>query len=361
VVQNRMRVGLVGSGFGLNVVLPACSVSGAARVVAVADSGTGRVARHPAFRASGARLLTPRSLLAAPDLDAVVIAVPPSAQASLVQGALAAGKHVLCEKPFGSDLATAIRLCEAAEQSRRVAAVDYEFRYDDFVSTCIRAVRKSLVGDVREIEVHWWTGGSLRPGRVWSWRDDARECGGVLTEWCSHVVDYVRLIGAAPFASVSCCMWRKVTSRIADDGRLKPVSTPDSCVLRGRLENGIRVVVKVSTARHSGHIHRVEVRGTSGVLVGEHFPPFGASDLLFVLYGSDGAVQKLEVELEGGCDTRMAAVARLVTDFAAAALGARRPLLPDCFDAVSVWRVLAAARHSTRLDAQPVEVKVGNS
>src|SRR5262245_29152709 len=53
--------------------------------------------------------------LTASDADAVIVATPPHTHAPLALEAIAAGRHVLCEKPFASDVAEARQMLEAAE------------------------------------------------------------------------------------------------------------------------------------------------------------------------------------------------------------------------------------------------------
>jgi predicted dehydrogenase len=67
-------------------------------------------------------------LLERTQLDAVVIATPPGSHASLCLAALEAGLHVLCEKPFVSDVEEADRVLSAAAAAERQVAVNHEFR-----------------------------------------------------------------------------------------------------------------------------------------------------------------------------------------------------------------------------------------
>ena len=64
----------------------------------------------------------------APDIDAVSVVVANHLHREIVEGLLAAGKHVLCEKPLAGSLADAEAMVAAAEQTDRVTAVGYTYR-----------------------------------------------------------------------------------------------------------------------------------------------------------------------------------------------------------------------------------------
>src|SRR4051794_16843230 len=98
------------------------------RLVAIADSYV-PFAAETARRFGYQRAETDwRAIAAAPDVDVVSVVVANSLHREVVEGLLAAGKHVLCEKPFAPTVADAQAMVEAAQATDRQAGVGFTFR-----------------------------------------------------------------------------------------------------------------------------------------------------------------------------------------------------------------------------------------
>ena len=91
-------------------------------------------------------------LLERPGLDAVLIATPPHTHARLALAALAAGKHVLVEKPIASSVADGEAMVAAADAAGLVLMVDHTFCYTPAVEYLRDSIARGLIGDVLYIE-----------------------------------------------------------------------------------------------------------------------------------------------------------------------------------------------------------------
>lgn len=113
-----LRIGLIGLGdIAVRAHLPALARNPRTTLVAAADLDGERLAAAPA----GVRATTaPESVLADPEVDAVVIATPPTATAGLVRAALDAGKWVLAEKPLGLSVAEVAEVRETPGAAERL-------------------------------------------------------------------------------------------------------------------------------------------------------------------------------------------------------------------------------------------------
>lgn len=120
-----IRVGICGAGaWGLNHVRVTASEA-ECELVAIADPDPSARARAEAI-APGARMLAdPDQLLADASIDAVIVASPAPTHVPIARTALAAGKHILVEKPLALSLADARTLADANASSRTVAMVGH--------------------------------------------------------------------------------------------------------------------------------------------------------------------------------------------------------------------------------------------
>lgn len=136
---------------------------------------------------------------AAPELDAAVIAAQPPLHAELALPLLAAGIHVLVEKPLAMHSADARRMVETAAASGARLAVGHQSRFM-FVNRWIAAaIAAGALGDIERVRVrkgrNWRVRpGNALPGTAWTrreyWNPNSPDCaGGVLRDWAVHNLD----------------------------------------------------------------------------------------------------------------------------------------------------------------------------
>ncbi|MDQ6888399.1 MAG: Gfo/Idh/MocA family oxidoreductase [Gemmatimonadota bacterium] len=199
--STRARVALVGLGeAGFSLHLPALRGIAGAEVVGACDTDPGRRARAaqsfrvPVFDDFDAMLER-----ASPDV--VIIGTPPDSHADHCLRSLAAGAHVICEKPFVSGLEEADRVIAAARAAGRRVALNHEFRE----MPIFRALR-AAAGD-RVIFAQVWQLMDLAPWDEPGWRGQMRQR--TLYEAGVHLVDFlIALFGEKPHAvsaTVSTC------------------------------------------------------------------------------------------------------------------------------------------------------------
>ncbi len=122
-------------------------------------------ARRREFYPGAAVYADYRDVLRRDDVEVVDVATHPAERVGILKDCIAAGKHVLSQKPFVTDLDVGERLVEAAERKGVRLAVNQNGRWAPHFAYALAAVRKGLLGDVfaAHFEVHWdhnWVEGS---------------------------------------------------------------------------------------------------------------------------------------------------------------------------------------------------------
>ncbi len=146
--EHPLRAAIVGTGFIGEVHARAVRRAGA-RLVGVAASTPER-GRAAARRLGAEDAFDQAEVLAtSPDVDVVHVCTPNHLHADLAAAALAAGKHVVCEKPLAVDAATARRLVAAADAAGRVATVPFVYRFYPLVREARARVAAGAIGPVR--------------------------------------------------------------------------------------------------------------------------------------------------------------------------------------------------------------------
>ncbi|UNK56331.1 oxidoreductase [Pseudoxanthomonas daejeonensis] len=194
-MSNDLNVALLGFGLAGSVFhAPLVACTPGLRLHTVVSRDAGKVhAVHPQARV----LADPAQAFADAAIDLVVVATPNDTHAPLALAALAAGKHVVVDKPFALDIGQAQSMIAAAEQAERVLGVFHNRRWDaDFLAlgTLLEA---GALGEVVELHSHF---DRFRPQVPDRWRDRAGAGSGLWYDLGPHLVDQVLQLFGPPLA-----------------------------------------------------------------------------------------------------------------------------------------------------------------
>lgn len=184
--------------------------------------------------------------------DVIHICTPNYLHRPLVEQAVAAGKHVVCEKPLGMNLEDAHRLAELARHSGRVAAVPFAYRYHAMTREARARARSGALGRIHMIHGSYLQDWLLSPGDG-GWRVDAEQGGEsrAFADIGSHWCDLAEWITGQRIAELAALTDTVITERAAAGSgtfesrpdyqayELKPVATEDlACVLFRTADGG---------------------------------------------------------------------------------------------------------------------------
>jgi predicted dehydrogenase len=222
-----------------------------------------------------------RRAVARDDIDLVDICTPGDTHAEIAVAALAAGKHVLCEKPLANTVAQAERMAEAATKAHATgvrAMVGFTYRRVPAVALARRLVERGRIGEVRHVRAQYLQDWIADPEAPLSWRLQKERAGsGALGDIGAHAADLAQFVVGDSIGEVSGCLTTFVTERplaaghaglsfTASAGR-GPVTVDDAAAFLARFRGGaVGVFEATRFARGRKNALRLEVNGSRGSL-----------------------------------------------------------------------------------------------
>ncbi len=215
----------------------------------------------------GAKVYTKiEDAMADPQIDAVYVGLPVVMHAPVTLAALAAGKHVLCEKPVGMNYAQARSLVDAANAAGVRFGVAYYRRMYPKLRRAAELLAQGVIGRpvLAEANSHSWFA-EVYTDRTW-FLDPAMAGGGPLYDIASHRIDAFNFLFGNPV---------RVCGQIANV--VKSAAVEDSATLMIEYEQGTRGVIDV---RWHSRIVRDDFRiiGTDGAM---ELSPLNGPDLIY--------------------------------------------------------------------------------
>jgi predicted dehydrogenase len=354
-VTAPLRVGIVGAtparGWGTLAHLPALTALPEFTVTAVATT------RAETARATADAFGVPlafdddASLIASPEVDVVAVTVKVTGHDALVRAALAAGKHVFCEWPLGTDLAQATALAELAATSAGRHVVGLQGYHSPGARYVGELVGQGYIGRPLAVSVVavGRQGGARIPAASAYAAD--REAGAtVLSITTAHLLASIAQAVGPPRAVSAVVASMNKAATVIESGQIIPVTAPDQVALAGQLESGAALSIAVQGGAAAAAHFELRIVGTDATLIVRP-DPSGASmhvaDWVITALRANGAAEVLPVpgrfsplpdSLPPGPPRNVALVYREL----AQAITAGRPAEPG-FDAAVRYHQLVAA------------------
>ena len=198
-------------------------------------------------------------LLADDDVDVVHVTSPNHAHYAQVKAILAAGKHVICEKPLAMTSEQSGEMVELAAASGKICAVCYNIRFYPLNQQAHGMVQAGELGDIRFVTGHYHQDWLAKP-TDWNWRLDASEGGALRSvgDIGTHWVDLTSFVTGLKVKAVMAELSNFVPERQKPTGPVETfsggsgasetvaVDTDDAATIMIRYESGARAVMSTS-------------------------------------------------------------------------------------------------------------------
>ena len=351
--NKQYTVGIVGLGYGRAHI--AGFQAAGCKVVALCQRDTSAASELAARYGVPQVHADWREMLATARPDIVVIATPPSLHIPILTAAVAAGAHVVCEKPLALNVDEAHAMIAAAKAANRAAIVAFNWRFTPAMQRMKAMVDAGFLGRVFHVNCRWFNAAWVERGATPSWRMDRAVAGyGALGDLGVHLIDLVRWL----FGDVVRVL---ASSGVAYPSRTIPggaraADAEDFSHVLAELSGGATVSITVSRVARGLNEHSIEAYGDMGALsmrqsrtgaewqVGQLFMAQGDALLapveLPAVTGMPGeSVDRLDI-------TGAATIAPMVCEFIAAIQspgGIAAPSLRDGLQAQAVLEAVAAS------------------
>lgn len=273
-----LGVAIIGTGFIGSVHLGAVRRLGL-RVTGVLGSSAERGAERAAALGVPQAYGSLEALLADPAVDVVHVTSPNHAHSAQVKAILAAGKHVICEKPLAMNSTESAEMVELARASNRIAAVCYNTRFYPLNQQARGMVAAGELGDIRLITGHYHQDWLAKP-TDWNWRLETGQGGALRSvgDIGTHLLDLVSFISGLRPTAILADLATFIPERQRPLGPVETfarsgtqatetqrIETDDAALILLRFGNGARGAITTSQISHGRkNAMNWEISGSAG-------------------------------------------------------------------------------------------------
>jgi len=274
-MSNTLKFGVIGAGYmgkayaiALNTVASVYSLSARPVLELIATSSEdGAAKKAEAFgfnRATGSW----QALVADRDVDVVGICSPTFVHKEMALAAIAAGKHVLCEKPLALSAAEAHEMAQAAEQAGVKTLVGYNYIKNPATRLTKQMIEAGEIGDIVHFRATHNEDYLMDPaaGGGWRLKEKFASKAGALGDLASHIINLAHYL-CGPIAEVVGESQIVHARRPGDSGALEDVENDDQTNFLVKFKSGVLgsfEASRVAAGRKMGLTY--EVIGTKGSL-----------------------------------------------------------------------------------------------
>ncbi|MCM3768686.1 Gfo/Idh/MocA family protein [Neobacillus niacini] len=350
--MQKIKVGIIGTGFGAKVHAPMMKFHEGFEVAAIASVSRGNV--ENAKTVSGVENIYTdwKQMLQQESLDLVVVASAIHLHKDMVLAAYEKGLHVVCEKPMALSTEETVLMLAARENAGKLGLINHEFRFLPARQKVKEILDGSSLGKVLHVRYLCTFQNYLSlMANPRGWLAKEETGGGMLGALGSHMTDSLHWWFESRFSEVFANLPIHVPTQISEDGTVEHRTADDAYQVIGKLENGTTVTMElVSATRQTANTWRLEIFGTNGTLV-------MLDDYQVFLASGDAQLEKIELLSDLTAPEDMPAVpARYYNGFHRAldalyetvTSGIKHPYLADFHNGHETQKVLDAIRLSAK-------------
>ncbi len=240
-----------------------------------------------------------RDLAADPSVDIVAITSPNFLHREMAEAAIAAGKHVYCEKPLALDAGGAGAMTKAAEAAGVKTLVGYNYLHNPAIRLANEIIESGEIGEIVHFRGAHFEDYLADPNSPYTWRSSKAKAGaGVVADLGSHIISLARrLVGE--IEAVQAMLQIVIPERPLKDtpSQRLPVEVDDQAQMLLRFRDGPTGTIEASAVAAGRKMHLAfEITGSKGSLA---FDQERMNELRLFKFGDDPSRDGFKTILTG--------------------------------------------------------------
>ncbi len=249
--MNKIKVAIVGTGFGVKVHLPGYLLSDIYEVKGIYAHSKNK-GEHIAMQYNIKNYESIDEIVLDSEIDLVSIAAIPKDHFDFAKKAILAGKAVILEKPMAMNVEESKILRDLANKYNSKVAIVHEHRFDSSKKYLQYLIKTQCYGKVRSIEIkkHMTYWNSPKSERLYDWFANRDLGGGMVGAHLSHQIDFLHFIGQGSLKFIQGFSFTEVQERFdLTRNDYRKHTSDDSVYALAITATGIPVTIDISASK----------------------------------------------------------------------------------------------------------------
>ncbi|WP_404349983.1 Gfo/Idh/MocA family oxidoreductase [Sutcliffiella horikoshii] len=265
--MKKIRVGIIGTGFGAKVHAPVMKSHPGFEVVSISSVSRGRLDEIKEETGIEKVYGNWEEMLGTEDLDLVSVASAPLLHHDMVVKAFASGKHVLCEKPMAFDAEEAEKMIHARDAAGKMGWINFEYRFLPARQKVKEIISSEKIGKVLHVNFSLNIAGYERYATSKrGWLSQKDQAGGMLGAVGSHLIDSLLWWTDEKVETVSGQLTTHVPEFVDEQGEKEVRTADDAFQAMGTFVGGGTFNIGSNIAVRNAEGWELEVYGTEGTI-----------------------------------------------------------------------------------------------
>lgn len=264
-----VRIGIIGTGFGVRSMIPTFKKIKGCKVIALAGTNLKKTKQITKKHNIDFAYDNYKDLIKNPKVDLVCNPTPSDLHLEIGLFAIRHNKHLLQEKPAGLNSTQIKKLIKASKKTDKFVAVNHASRFNPVTKKIKKLIDSGTVGKITSMSFDHYTNYGSFKGATHTWWDDHKRSGGqTVLGYGTHLIDLARYLTNFPKLEKGFLHDQIISSSQPDKltGKQKKVTSPDQ--FRANIKLAGSINLSLSTTLYSFGYKNFEIRilGTKGVI-----------------------------------------------------------------------------------------------